>query len=180
MMKAVLVHEMGEAEVLTYQDYPQPQPKAHEVLIKTSYTSVNFADIKSRQGGYGEQKLPFIPGLDAVGRVEALGEAVKGWQEGDRIAAYTSGGSYAEYVLADTALSFKVPDAVSDAQAAGIGIIITAYNIIAHAAHLQQGESILIHAGAGGVGSTAIQIAKALAQARFTPLWVVSLKKLLL
>lgn len=161
-MKAILVHELGNANVLTYQDWQMPEPKANQVRIKTVLTSVNFADIKSRQGSYGKAALPFIPGLDATGIIDAVGSGVTGLEVGQRVAAYTAGGSYADYVLAEDQLCYPLSKSISFEQGAGIGILITAYNVLMQAGRFRKGDSVLVHAGAGGVGSTLIQVAKAL------------------
>ncbi len=97
-MKVVVVTALGGPEVLRVQEWTKPEPKAGEVLIRVEATSVNFADIKARQGRYhGASQPPFIPGLDAAGTVEAVGPKVKGVSLGDRVMAFPSGGSYAEY-----------------------------------------------------------------------------------
>ena len=160
-MKAIVVHEPGDSSVLTYQDWDTPAPGPGQVRIKTTLTSVNFADIKARQGSYGKQERPFIPGLDATGVVDAIGSNVKRFKVGDRVAAYTSGGSYAEQVLAEEQLCFALPESIKVEQGAGIGIMITAYNVLTLAGRFKKGESVLIHAASGGVGSCLIQIAKA-------------------
>ncbi len=164
-MKAILIHELGSSDVLSYQDWALPEPSARQVRIKTSLTSVNFADIKARQGSYAKRSLPFIPGLDAAGYIDALGSEVSHLKVGQRVAAYTTGGSYAEYVLAEEQLCSPLPDSVSFEQGAGIGILITAYNVLTLAGRFEKGDKVLVHAGAGGVGSTLIQMAKALGAA---------------
>ena len=161
-MRAVVISIFGTPDVLSYQDWPKPEPLEGQVLIKTAFTSVNFADIMTRRGGYGQPGLPQILGLDASGIIETIGDGVRGFKSGDRVAAYTSGGSYADYVIADEGLCFALPDAVNFAQATGIGILITAYNVLTLAGRLQAGESVLVHAAAGGVGSCLIQLAKSL------------------
>lgn len=159
-MKAVLINAFGQPSVLSYEDWPKPEPKAQQLRIKTSLSSVNFADIMTRRGGYGQQSLPLIPGLDATGVVDAVGEAVSSFKVGDRVAAYTTGGSYADYVIAEEKLCFALPEAVGFEQASAIGILITAYNVLTLAGRFLEGESVLIHAAAGGVGSCLIQLAK--------------------
>ena len=161
-MKAVIVKALGGSETLRYQEWETPEPDAGQVLIRNHITSVNFADIKARSGAYGDRDLPFIPGLDAAGTVEALGKGVDSLRLGERVAAYTVGGSYADYVLADEKLCFSISDALDFEQAAGIGVLITAYNLLTQAGQLRKWETVLVHAGAGGVGSTLIQLAKAL------------------
>lgn len=161
-MKAVSVAEHGGPEVLDYRHAPDPAPGPGQVVINVKATSVNFADIKARIGNYKGQAPPFIPGLDAAGVIESIGEGVFDLVPGQRVAAYTSGGSYAELALADAATTYPLPDELSFEQGAAVGIGITAYNVLTLAGRLEPGESVLIHAGAGGVGSLAIQLARIL------------------
>ena len=163
-MKSILVRAYGEPSVLEPRDMPIPEPSVGQVRIKTAFTSVNFADIKARQGG--APTLPFTPGLDASGVVDAIGDNIENFQVGQRVAAYVAAGSYAEYVLAEAELCYPLADAVSFEQGAGIGILITAYNVLMNAGRFQTGESVLVHAGAGGVGSTLVQLAKTLGAGR--------------
>lgn len=165
-MRAIVVEAHGGPEQLVARDVAAPQPGRQQVLIGNRLTSVNFADIKARRGGYRNYALPFIPGLDAVGIVEAVGPGVKGLRPGQRVAAYTAGGSYAEKVLADEVVCFPLPDELSDEQGAAVGILVTAYNLLTLAGRLQAGETVLVHAGAGGVGSVAIQLALILGAGR--------------
>jgi NADPH2:quinone reductase len=165
-MKAVLVQEHGGPEGLVYREVENPVQKPNQVVIDTRYTSVNFADIKARRGGYRGQTPPFIPGLDASGIVESVGSEVDGILPGQRVAAYTTGGSYAEKVLADSVYCFPLPESVSFQEGAGIGIFITAFNALQLAGGLREGDDVLVHAAAGGVGSSAVQIARALGAGR--------------
>lgn len=145
------------------QDLPHPSPKAGEVLIRTTLTGLNYADIQARRGGYdAASQPPFVPGLDVVGVIEALGEGVEGLEVGQRVAAFAAGGSYAEKVLAKAVLTYPVPDVLSDEQVSGLTVLVTAYNVLTWAGRLQKGETVLVHAAAGGVGSTAIQLARAM------------------
>ncbi len=162
-MKSILVREYGEPSVLEVADLPVPEPSVGQVRIKTAFTSVNFADIKMRRGG--APRLPFTPGLDASGVVDAVGDNVQNFEVGQRVAAYVAAGSYAAYVLAEAELCYPLPE-VSLEQGAGIGILITAYNVLTNAGRFRRGESVLVHAGAGGVGSTLVQLAKALGAER--------------
>lgn len=163
-MKAVVVTALGGPEVLRVEEWAKPEPKVGEVLIRVVATSVNFADIKARQGRYhGASRPPFIPGLDAAGTVEAIGPDVKSVSPGDRVIAFPSGGSYAEYVVASESLVFPIPDSVDwDTAAALPTVAFTAYKLLHDVGRLAAGERVLIHAAAGGVGTTAIQLAKVL------------------
>lgn len=166
-MKAIVVEQNGPPENLLYQEIADPSPKAGEVLVRTTLTSLNYADVQARRGGYdaGSQP-PFIPGLDAVGVVEALGEGVSGLSIGQRVVVFSAGGSYAEKIVARAALAYPIPDALSDEAVSGLTVLVTAYNILTWAGRLQKGEAVLVHAAAGGVGSTAVQMAKSLGASR--------------
>ncbi len=167
-MRAVVVTAFGGPEVLQYQEVPDPRPGLGQVLIRVAATGVNFADIQARRGRYhGEATPPFIPGLDAAGTIVAVGEGVHGLRVGQRVAAFPLGGSYAEFVLADPALVYPLPDGVDfDTAAAFPTIGITAYNLLRTAGQLAEGETVLIHAAAGGVGTTAVQVARLLGAGR--------------
>ncbi len=162
-MKAVIVTAFGGPEYLKYTDVDMPVIKPNQVLIRVEKTSVNFADIKSRYGKKGAGQLPFIPGLDAAGIIEKVGSEVQNLWVGQRVIAFPAGGSYAEYVVADETLTFPLPDSIDFDTAAACPIVsFTSYKLLADVARLEQGETVLIHAAAGGVGTTAIQLAKRL------------------
>lgn len=163
MMKAIIVASFGGPEVMQYTDVDIPVISDNQVLIRIVATSVNFADIKSRYGKKGNKALPFIPGIDAAGIVERVGSQVKNLHPGQRVIAFPQNGSYAEYVVANENLTFALPDEVDFQIAAACPIVsFTSYNLLVNIARLQQGESVLIHAAAGGIGTTAIQLAKLL------------------
>lgn len=162
-MKAVYATRTGSPEVLKIKETDIPAIASHQVLIKVHAISVNFADIKARQGQYHGVTAdePFIPGLDCAGEVEEVGSEVTRFRKGQRVMAFPSGGSYAEYVVADEKLTFPVPDGMDmETAAASLTVGITSYNVIHKMARFSEGETILIHAAAGGIGSTAIQLAK--------------------
>ncbi|EJS66502.1 MULTISPECIES: quinone oxidoreductase family protein [Bacillus] len=162
-MKAIVVTSFGGPEVMQYTDVDIPVISEDQVLIRVVATSVNFADIKSRYGKKGNKALPFIPGIDAAGIVERVGSHVKNIYPGQRVIAFPQNGSYAEYVVSNENLTFVLPDEVDFQIAAACPIVsFTSYNLLANVARLQQGESVLIHAAAGGIGTTAIQLAKRL------------------
>ncbi|KOS28253.1 quinone oxidoreductase [Bacillus anthracis] len=162
-MKAIVVTSFGGSEVMKYTDVDIPAISEDQVLIRVVATSVNFADIKSRYGKKGNKALPFILGIDAAGIVERVGSHVKNIYPGQRVIAFPQNGSYAEYVVANENLTFVLPDEVDFQTAAACPIVsFTSYNLLANVARLQQGESVLIHAAAGGIGTTAIQLAKLL------------------
>lgn len=155
---------LGEPDVLRLLDVPNPEIGEGQVLIRTQTASVNFADIKARKGQYhGGSKPPFIPGLDCAGIIEAVGPGVLHLSEGMRVAAFPIGGSYAQYVAADQRLVFPLPAHIDWETAAALPTVgLTAYALLARVAEVKAGESVLIHAAAGGVGTTAVQLARIL------------------
>jgi NADPH2:quinone reductase len=165
-MKAILISEHGSPEVMRWQEQPLPEPAPHQIRLKMLATSVNFADLKARRAPYRQFKAPFIPGFDGVGVVEKVGEEIRDISVGMRVAAYTETGSYAEYALTRPNLCFPWEAPLALEEGIGIGTLITAYNALTLAGRMQEGERVLIHAGAGGVGSIAIQIARKLGAAK--------------
>lgn len=163
-MKAVVVTDYGTPEVMQYIEVDIPSLKPTQVLIRAVATSVNFADVKARYGNKnGGNRPPFIPGLDVAGVVEAVGDEVLTLKVGQRVIAFPQNGSYAEYVVANESLTFVIPDSLDfDAAAASPIVSFTAYKLLADVGRLIQGETVLIHAAAGGVGTTASQMAKIL------------------
>jgi NADPH2:quinone reductase len=163
-MHAIQVTQYGGPEVLELSEVPTPEPGPGQVRIKVSATSVNFADIQGRKAPYHTSAPPpFIPGLEATGTIDKLGPGVSGLEIGQRVAALADGGSYAEYVLARTIGVYALPDSIEPKQAAVFPSVgTTAYNLLSLAARVQPGETVLIHAAAGGVGSTAVQLARVL------------------
>ncbi|WML44216.1 zinc-binding dehydrogenase [Neobacillus sp. PS3-40] len=159
-MKAVIVTEFGGPEFLRYEEVSIPTIEKNEVLIRAVKTSVNFADIKSRYGKKGV-KLPFIPGIDVAGYVEKIGSDVAHLRVGQRIIAFPKNGSYAEYVVASDQLVFPIPDELDFKTAAACPIVsFLSHRLLYNIARIQKGESVLVHAAAGGVGTTAMQLAK--------------------
>ncbi|MFD2446917.1 zinc-binding alcohol dehydrogenase family protein [Bacillus sp. CGMCC 1.16607] len=161
-MKAIIVTEFGQPEVLKYTDIEIPVINSKQVLIKVEKASVNFADIKSRYGKKGG-KLPFIPGLDAAGVIESVGSEVQSFKVGQRVIAFPSAGSYAEYVVAEENLTFSIPDRLDFQTAAACPTVsFLSYKLLVDIARIEKGETVLVHSAAGGVGTTAIQLAKIL------------------
>lgn len=164
-MKTIVVEQTGSPEVMKLQEVDKPKPATDQVLIRVEAISVNFADIKARQGQYHgvAADAAFTPGLDCAGVVVETGAQVTLFKPGQRVMAFPAGGSYAEFVVAPENLTYPVPDEISsETAAASLTVGITAYNVIQRMARLEKGETILIHAAAGGIGSTAIQLAKLL------------------
>jgi NADPH2:quinone reductase len=164
MMKAILVETFGGPEVLAYRDLDDPEPQKNQVLIRVHSAGVNFADVKARMGGYHiKQPLPFIPGLDVAGTIAAVGPEVKTLKAGQRVVAFPQGGAYCELAIADAGLAFPIPDSIEDDTAAAFPVVAgTSYAMLARIAGLQAGQGLLLHSAAGGVGTTALQIARQL------------------
>jgi len=151
-MKAIQVTEFGGPEVLVLADVPDPEPAEGLVVLDVSAAGVNYADTHQAENTYlAPAELPLIPGGEVVGTTP----------EGERVVTLLGGGGYAERALAAPQVMFPVPDGVEDGQA--LAVILqgaTAWHTLRTSAHMQPGESVLVHAGAGGVGSLAIQLAK--------------------
>ncbi|WP_147804195.1 quinone oxidoreductase family protein [Alkalicoccus halolimnae] len=161
-MKAVQIHSFGGPEVLTYEEIETPKPHQGEVVVKVSAVGANYADTMRRQNHYVvDTPLPFIPGSEVVGEVVELGEGVTNVQQGDRVVALVGENGYAEYVRINAQTLIPVPETLSDHEAAALPLQgLSAYHIIKTMGRLEKGESILIHAAAGGVGTLAVQLAK--------------------
>ena len=151
-MKAIQVTEVGGPEVMHLVDLPDPVAGAGEVLINVTAIGLNFADtVQIRNQYVTQQKLPLIPGLEVVGTTS----------EGKRVLASISEGAYAQKVVAHKSAAMEIPEGVSDE--AALAMLVqgtTAWHILKTFGHLVPGESVVVHAGAGGVGSVAIQLAK--------------------
>lgn len=162
-MKAITLPEFGDENVLTLADVPVPTPRDDEVLIRVVAAGVNRADLLQRQGFYpppkGESELP---GLEVSGVVEATGADVLGWRPGDEVCALLSGGGYAEYVAVPAAQCLSVPPGIDLVTAAGLPeVTTTVWSNVFMTADLQAGELLLVHGGSSGIGTMAIQLAKA-------------------
>lgn len=161
-MKAAQVKAFGAAEVLEMIEIPDPVPGPGQVLIEVEGASVNHADILARCGRYHlGKKPPFIPGIDLAGRVIGVGHGVSGFLPGDRVAAFSQSGSYAQKSIADQQLTFGIPENLTVETAAAFPLAGGgAMHLLTHAARLKPGERILVHGASGGIGSMVIQIAK--------------------
>ena len=160
-MKAVRINEFGGLEVLQWEDVPEPTPRAGQVLIKVDSAGVNYADIMRRQGDYPGPDLPATLGLEAAGTITDLGEGVTGLSVGQRVMAMGPQGN-AEFVAVNANYVFPYPETVDPVQAGGMPIVfLTAYHLLKTRGQVQPGETVLIQAGASGVGTVAIQLAKA-------------------
>ena len=160
-MKAVRIHEFGDLDVLRWEDVDIPQPRPHQVLIKVDSSGVNYADIMRRKGGYPGPDLPSTLGLEAAGVIEELGSNVTNLTVGQRVMAMGPQGN-AEYVAVNANLVFPYPETTDPVQAGGMPIVfLTAYHLLKSRGQMQSGDTVLIQAGASGVGTVATQLAKA-------------------
>jgi len=163
-MKAIQVHQFGGPEVLVLEELPTPKPGPGEVLVHVRAAGVNPYDTYMRAGTYAvKPPLPYTPGSDAAGTVEAVGSSVAKVKPGDRVyTAKTITGAYAEYALALESQVYLLPEKISFAQGAGLWVPYgTAYTALHHHAHARAGEALLIHGASGGVGTAAVQFAHA-------------------
>lgn len=164
-MKAIRVHEFGGPEVMKYEDAEEPQAGPGQVLIEVRAAGVNPVDTTFRSGAHPlskSLKLPWTPGIDAAGEVIAVGEGVEGFKAGDRVFGAAMSGSYAEKAAMNGLRTAHIPANLSFVECASFPVVLyTAFYAVVVKAGIQPGQTILVHAGAGGVGSMAIQIAKA-------------------
>ncbi len=163
-MKAMVVVKRNGRGELVLEDVPDPVVGEGQVAIRMEGTAVSFGDIEMRQGDYHTpRKPPVIPGHDVVGTLVALGPGTTGFRVGERVTAISLTGSYAEIVVAPAAVTWSVPDEIDIISAAAFPTNgVTSYNLLTMAGRLAAGESVLIHAAAGGVGTTTCQLAKLL------------------
>jgi len=159
-MKAIQVQKTGGPEVLTLVDLPVPKAKANEAVVKIAASGVNFIDVYFREGRY-PAALPFTDGQEAAGTVTEVGSDVKSVKIGDRVAYSNVMGTYAEYAAVPADRLVRVPDKITDQQAAAAMLQgMTAHYLINNTYPLKKGETALIHAAAGGVGLLLVQMAK--------------------
>ncbi|MQA12010.1 MAG: zinc-binding dehydrogenase [Pseudonocardiaceae bacterium] len=152
-MRAIQITEFGGPDVLRQKDIPDPQPGRDQLLIEVGRAGVNYADTHQAENSYvAETTLPLVPGLEVVGRTA----------DGRRVVALVSGGGYAERVAAEPSMVFDVPDDVDDTTALSMVLQgMTAWLLLRKSVHLEAGDTVVVHAAAGGVGSIAVQLAKA-------------------
>ena len=171
-MKAILVREHGGPDVLKLADVPDPKPGPDQVVVGIRAVGVNPVDVYIRTGAYARKPaLPFIPGSDAGGEIEAVGANVTTWKRGDRVFIHGTaaehtvghyGGAYAERAACRLDHVYPLPAHLSFAQGAAVGVTYaTAYRGLFHRANTRPGETVLVHGATGGVGSAAVQIAHA-------------------
>jgi NADPH2:quinone reductase len=165
-MRAIRINEWGGPEVLELtEDAPVPEPDEQQVLVRVTRAGINFADTHARENTYlARYELPLTPGAEVAGVVERDGH---GFHAGERIVALVGTGGYAEYALASPTTTFAIPDGVSDGTAVALLLQgLTAWHLYRTSAQLRPGESVVVHAAAGGVGSLAVQLGKPLGAGR--------------
>jgi NADPH2:quinone reductase len=165
-MRAIVLEEHGGPEVLVLREVPDPVPGPEEVVVDVVATAVNRADVLQRLGLYpqpGPRPAHEIPGLELAGRVAAMGERVTGWAVGDEVMGIVGGGAYAERIAVHERQLVAVPPAVGVGDAAAVPeVFLTAWDALVLQGGLTSGRLALVHAGASGVGTAAIQVAKAI------------------
>ena len=162
-MRAIAIREPGGPEVLVPVELPVPEPGPGEVLIRVAAAGVNRPDVLQRLGRYSPPPgVSELPGLEVAGTIVGVGPQVTGWSTGDRVCALLAGGGYAEYCVAPAPQCLPVPDGLTPVEAAALPeVVFTVWTNVVERGRLQAGESILIHGGSSGIGTTAIQIARA-------------------
>ena len=165
-MRAVVLRSRGGPKVLAFEDVPDPEPGPDEVRVRIRATALNRADILQRMGGYADPRPGLtheIPGLEFSGVVESVGKRVSMWKPGDRVMAIDTGGAHAQMICTHERQLLRVPDRISLGDAAAIPeVFLTAWDALVVQGGLTSGRWALVHAGASGVGTAAIQIAKAI------------------
>jgi len=159
-MRAALLHAYGPPENLVIEEVPDPQPTPHQIVIDVHACGVNFPDVLMVQDLYQfKPALPFTPGGEVSGTVVAVGSAVADWSVGDRVAAGTGTGGFAEQVVVDASKAYRLPDGVDLTAAAGfLTTYGTSYHALKDRADIQPGESLLVLGAAGGVGLAAVEL----------------------
>lgn len=162
VMRQVVVTRYGAPEVLQLQELATQAPGPGQVRIRVRAAGVNFADVLARMGVYADApKLPFVPGYEVAGYVDAVGADVTSFVDGDHVLALTRFGGYADFVVAPVSQVFRVPPGMSDPEAAAMPVsYITAALALDKLAHVAAGETVLVHSVGGGVGIAATQLAR--------------------
>ncbi|HYI61571.1 MAG TPA: NAD(P)H-quinone oxidoreductase [Acidimicrobiales bacterium] len=165
-MRAVVIESYGDPDVLTVAEVPDPEPGPDEVLVAVRATALNRADLLQRRGLYpepGPGRAHEIPGMELAGKVAALGDRATEWRVGDEVMGIVSGGSYAEMIAVHQRQLLPIPPEVGLADAAAVPEVwITAWDALVVQGGLTAGRTALVHAGASGVGSAALQLCRAL------------------
>ncbi len=169
-MKAITFEDFGEADVLKLESVPAPEVRPTDLLVRVHAAGVNRADITHRRGGYGRQNFgdSAIMGLEIAGEVVEVGSDVNGFAVGNRVMSIVGGGAYAELARVDYRMAMPIPETLDYVRAAAIPeVFVTAHEALVHLGRLKRGNSVLIHAAAGGVGSAAVQLAYAIGATTF-------------
>ncbi len=164
-MNAIIIEKPGGPEVLHLQQVPRPKPAAGQVLIRIRAAGVNRPDVLMRQGKYAGSGdvTGLIPGLEIAGTVEEIGPDAPRWQPGDAVCALLAAGGYADYAVVDARHCLPVPAGLSMVEAAALPeTVFTVWHNVFQRGGLQPGETLLVHGGSSGIGTTAIQLARAL------------------
>jgi NADPH:quinone reductase len=161
-VKAIVVEELGGPEVLRLRERPAPVPQPGQLLVDIAVAGVNFMDTGARRAGTGaSREVPFVPGVEAAGRVSALGAGVPDFAVGDRVTWVYAYGTYAEQIAVPAAAAVPVPDFISEETAAATMMQgLSAQHFAAEAAPVQPGQTVLVHAAAGGLGRILVQLIK--------------------
>lgn len=165
-MQAIRAHKFGDPDVLQYETAPRPDPTADDLLVRVHAAGVNSLDCLLRRGIIGEPSLPWIPGFDLSGVVEAVGADVTEYEVGDTVFGQIRGppepgNTYAEYAAVPSEDVVRVPDTLDHIEAAGVPMVaLTAWQALFDKGDLSEGEHVLIHGAAGGVGHIAVQLAR--------------------
>lgn len=162
-MRAIRVHEFGEPSVLKLEEVPDPTPAAGQVVVRLHAVGVNPVETYIRQGIYGPRQFPYTPGTDGAGVVEAVGAGVTTAKAGDRVyVAGSASGTYAEKTVCSASGVHRLPEHVTFAQGAALGVpYATAHRALFHRGRARPGETVLVHGATGGVGTAAVQLARA-------------------
>lgn len=162
-MRAVVMREAGTPDVLEIAQVRRPDPRPQDVLIRVTAAGVNGPDLVQRRGHYPPPKgASELLGLEVSGEIVAVGDDVSEWSVGDRVVALTNGGGYAEYVAVDAAHCLPVPQGIGEVDAAGLPeTYFTVWSNVFYGKEIPKGGNFLVHGGAGGIGSTAVQLGRA-------------------
>jgi putative PIG3 family NAD(P)H quinone oxidoreductase len=164
-MNAIIIEKPGGPEVLRLQETPRPKPAPGQVLVRVHAAGVNRPDVLMRQGKYAGSGdvTGLVPGLEIAGTVEECGPDTPRWQPGDAVCALLAAGGYADYAVVDARHCLPVPAGLSMTEAAALPeTVFTVWHNVFQRGQLQPGETLLVHGGSSGIGTTAIQLARAL------------------
>ena len=164
-MRAAVHNGFGAPDVLQTQSIPLPELRSNDLLVRVHGAGLNRAELNWRQGNYGPTPgfgdCDQVIGLEMAGEVVAMGPQVQGFQAGERVMGIVGGGAYAEYARIDAGMAMRVPEGISDIEAASIPeAMVTAHHVLLHLGNLQAGQRVLIHGAGGGVGTTLVQMAR--------------------